>query len=84
MKSLNWIVSILLFLAGIWLVIAPFATGFQPARLAWTSATSNSVWNGVVLTGLSLAGMLISGLLGALELLAGAKPQAAPAEAKRA
>lgn len=50
-----------LFLAGLWLVAAPFALRFQPAREGWAGVTRVDVTVGGVLAGagfLGLAGVL--------------------------
>ncbi|MGV9302522.1 DUF948 domain-containing protein [Nonomuraea sp. NPDC004354] len=49
----------LLFVGGLWLVAAPFVTGYQPRGAAWTDATVNDVWIGGLLAAgafLTLAG----------------------------
>jgi cytochrome c oxidase assembly factor CtaG len=50
----------LLFLLGIWLVVAPFATQTQPVEGSWQLATINDVAAGGVLILVSLLGGLIS------------------------
>ena len=51
---------VLLFLIGIWLVIAPFATETQPVGAAWQAATINDVAAGGTLIVASLLGVLAS------------------------
>ncbi|MFD2356733.1 hypothetical protein ACFSTC_56945 [Nonomuraea ferruginea] len=41
----------LLFLAGLWLVAAPFVVGYQPRGAALTAATVNDLWIGGALAG---------------------------------
>ncbi|MEV0597291.1 hypothetical protein [Nonomuraea cavernae] len=41
----------LLFLAGLWLVVAPFAVGYQPRGAAYADATVNDLWMGGLLAG---------------------------------
>ena len=54
-------VLVVVFLAGLWLVAAPFALRFQPARAGWTGVTRVDVTVGGVL---AVAGFL--GLFGTL------------------
>lgn len=46
----------LVFLAGAWLVAAPFVTGQQPVSAPWTAATTNDVIVGAALAVLGFAG----------------------------
>ncbi len=48
----------LIFLAGVWLVAAPFAVRFQPPHAAWTGITRADVVLGAVLAVTGLGGML--------------------------
>ncbi|MFG1947360.1 hypothetical protein [Nonomuraea sp. NPDC048826] len=48
----------LLFLAGIWLVAAPFAVGYQPRDAAFTPATVNDLWIGGGLAAVSFLGLV--------------------------
>ncbi|MEU8251378.1 hypothetical protein [Nonomuraea sp. NPDC048916] len=41
----------LLFVAGLWLIAAPFVTGHQPRGAAYTDATVNDLWVGGLLSG---------------------------------
>jgi len=50
----------LLFLLGIWLVVAPFATQTQPIEGSWQLATIDDIVAGGVLILVSLLGGLIS------------------------
>lgn len=51
-------------LTGVWLMTAPFATGYQPADAEWVDATRVGVWTGVllVLGGLAVTGMFAGAL----------------------
>lgn len=51
---------VLLFLLGVWLVVAPFATQTQPVVGPWELATINDVAVGGVLILVSLLGGLIN------------------------
>lgn len=48
----------LLFLAGLWLVAAPFVVGYQPRDAALTPATVNDLWVGGALAGVSFLGLI--------------------------
>lgn len=39
--------SLILFLAGGWLILAPFALGYQPSGADWVSQTTNNVATGI-------------------------------------
>ena len=45
------------FAAGIWLVAAPFALGYQPAGAGWTGATKTDVITGGLLAVAGFAGL---------------------------
>jgi hypothetical protein len=49
-------------LAGAWLMLAPFALGYQPSGAAWVNATVTDFWTGVILLVISLVGLLLYGL----------------------
>ena len=49
-------------LAGAWLMLAPFALGYQPSGAAWVNATVTDFWTGVILLAISLVGLLLYGL----------------------
>jgi len=51
-------VLFLLFLAGIWLTISPFAMTTQPSGQHWIASTINNVTIGGVLMAVSLFGIL--------------------------
>ncbi len=46
-----------IFLAGLWLVVAPFALRFQHAHAGWTGATRADVITGAILALAAFAGM---------------------------
>ena len=48
---------IAVFAAGIWLVAAPFALGYQPAGAGWTGATKTDVILGGLLAVAGFAGL---------------------------
>jgi hypothetical protein len=51
-------VLLLLFLAGIWLVISPFVMTTQPSGAHWIASTINTVTVGAVIMVVSLFGIL--------------------------
>lgn len=55
-------------LAGIWLVLAPFVTGYQPGGVPWITATIHHVATGTILAVISFASVLTV-LGGALRFL---------------
>jgi heme exporter protein D len=50
--------AVLGFLGGLWLILAPFAQGYQPAGASWSDATVNDFWVGIGLALISLLGFL--------------------------
>jgi uncharacterized membrane protein len=58
----------LVFAAGIWLVAAPFALGYQHARIDWTGTTRTDVITGGVLAVAGFAGLfaVVAGRVGEL------------------
>jgi hypothetical protein len=48
-----------LFLAGLWLITAPFALGDQPRTGPWTTPTRTDLITGGILAALSAVGLLI-------------------------
>src|SRR5947209_11165359 len=76
------VASLIIFLAGGWLVLAPFALSYQPYGASWDSQTTNDFATGIpvaVLALVSFAFFFVS-LLGALRaagiLVARQRPQA--------
>jgi hypothetical protein len=45
------------FAAGVWLVAAPFALGYQPVGAGWTGATKTDVITGGMLAAAGFAGL---------------------------
>ena len=43
-------------LAGAWLILAPFALGYQPAGADWIDATRVDFWTGIAVLAISLVG----------------------------
>ena len=73
--------SLIILLAGGWLILAPFALGYQPYGGDWVSQTTNDFWVGIpvaVVALLSFA-LFFGSLIGALRasgvLLARPRPQ---------
>ena len=46
-------------LAGAWLMLAPFALGYQPSGGSWGDATRNDFWAGLAVVLLSLVGTVL-------------------------
>ena len=47
--------SLLIFLAGGWLILAPFALGYQPYNASWVSQTTNDFATGIPVAVVALA-----------------------------
>lgn len=58
-RLIGAIVSLLALFAGLWLVLAPFALGFQPQGADWTDMTLADVWTGIPLAVVGLAGIIV-------------------------
>src|SRR5215470_8708780 len=60
--------SLIIFLAGGWLILAPFALGYQPYGADWVSQTTNSFVMGICIAVVALVAFILffSSLLGAL------------------
>ena len=71
------------FLAGLWLVAAPFVVGYQAPGAGWTGATKTDVIIGGVLAACGFAGIMgvIAGRVG--ELYADARSAASLAVSER-
>jgi hypothetical protein len=71
------------FLAGAWLVAAPFAIGYQPPGAGWIGATKTDVITGGLLAVAGFAGLIavIAGRVG--EMYADARSAAALAASER-
>ena len=60
--------SLIIFLAGGWLILAPFALGYQPYGADWVSQTTNDFATGIPVAVVALASFVLFfySLLGAL------------------
>jgi hypothetical protein len=60
--------SLIIFLAGGWLILAPFALGYQPYGVAWASQTTNSFIIGICVAVVALVAfaLFFYSLLGSL------------------
>lgn len=76
------VASLLLFLAGGWLILAPFALGYQPYGADWVSQSTNDFATGIPVAVVAVVafGFFFAALLGALRtagvLVARPRPQA--------
>ena len=76
------VASLLIFLAGGWLILAPFALGYQPYGADWVTQTTNNFATGIPVAVVALIAFafFFTGLLGALRaagvLAARPRPQA--------
>lgn len=52
------VASCLALLAGLWLILAPFALGIQPSNTDWKDETLTDFWSGVGLGALGLIGLI--------------------------
>jgi hypothetical protein len=62
--------SLIIFLAGGWLILAPFALGYQPYGADWVSQTTNSFVLGICVAVVALISfaLFFSSLLGSLRV----------------
>jgi hypothetical protein len=73
--------SLIILLAGGWLILAPFALGYQAYGADWVSQTTNDFWVGIPVAVVALVSfaLFFAALLGALRasgvLLAQPRPQ---------
>lgn len=44
---------------GAWLMVAPFALGYQPGGADWTDATKNDFWTGLAVLLVSVLGLVL-------------------------
>ena len=76
---IGMVASLLLVLAGGWLIVAPFALGYQPYGIDWVSQTTNNLVVGICVAVVALVafGFFFAALLGALRAagLLAARPQ---------
>lgn len=69
--------SVLVMLAGLWLMQAPFAFGYQPGGASWADATKNDFWMGLAIALVSLIGigLFVQSLLAELRRVGVIKPR---------
>src|SRR5260370_3762703 len=76
---IGMVASLLIFLAGGWLIVAPFALGYQPYGADWVSQTTNNVATGIPVAVVALVAFafFFVALLGALRAarVLGARPR---------
>jgi hypothetical protein len=58
-RLIGAIASLLAMMAGLWLVLSPFALGFQKKDADWTDATLTDVWTGLPLALVGLVGVIV-------------------------
>lgn len=58
-RLIGAIASLLAMMAGLWLVLSPFALGFQEKDTDWTDATLTDVWTGLPLALVGLVGVIV-------------------------
>jgi hypothetical protein len=58
-RLIGAIASLLAMMAGLWLVLSPFALGFQEKDQDWTDATLTDVWTGLPLALVGLVGVIV-------------------------
>ncbi|WP_152353941.1 hypothetical protein [Brachybacterium subflavum] len=58
-RLIGAIASLLAMMAGLWLVLSPFALGFQKKDADWTDATLTDVWTGLPLALVGLIGVIV-------------------------
>jgi hypothetical protein len=81
------VASLAIFLAGGWLILAPFALGYQPYGADWVSQTTNDFVVGICVAAVALVSfvLFLFSLLGSLRasgvIAARPRTQAVPAEA---
>ena len=75
--------SLISLIVGGWLVLAPFALGYQPYGASWTNQTTNSFWVGIAVVVVSVASvyLFVASLRGELKPLGATEPKAQPAAA---
>ncbi|HET8628502.1 MAG TPA: hypothetical protein VFL91_13860 [Thermomicrobiales bacterium] len=73
-------VGLVTLLIGAWLMIAPFALGYQPYGAGWADATLNDFWFGLGVVLVSLAGLVLFALalLGDLRAAGVVRPRPRP------
>ena len=82
------VASLIIFLAGGWLILAPFALGYQPYGASWVSQTTNNFVVGICVAVVALISfaLFFFSLLGSLRatgvIAARSQSQAVPAQAE--
>jgi hypothetical protein len=76
--------SLIIFLAGGWLILAPFALGYQPYGASWVDQTTNNFVTGIPVAVVALAAfaLFFASLIGSLRaggILAARRPAQVPA-----
>ncbi len=56
--------TVLTFLAGVWVFLAPFIVGYQEVGQNWIDATRNDLWTGGALIAISLLTLLLFAAFG--------------------
>lgn len=71
---------VVVFLAGLWLVAAPFLVGYQPRGAHWTPATRNDVIVGAVVAAVAFAAFFaaLAGIVRDLYRRPGSRPDTPP------
>ncbi|NRQ37495.1 hypothetical protein HII36_37540 [Nonomuraea sp. NN258] len=57
-KYVGAVTALLALIAGLWLMIAPFALGGQPENADWTNTTLSEFWTGLGVAVVGLAGAI--------------------------
>ena len=72
--------SLVTLIVGAWLILAPFALGYQPYGADWASQTSNDFWVGIAVVLLSLVGLALfaASLMGSLRVAGVVRRQVRP------
>ncbi len=84
------VTSLILFLSGGWVILAPFALGYQPYGADWVRQTTNDFATGMPVAVVALVGfaLFFASLLGALRtagvLVSRPRPQAAAVDQPQA
>ena len=73
--------SLISLIVGGWLVLAPFALGYQPYGASWTNQTTNSFWVGIAVVVVSLASifLFVASLRGEIRPFEATRPETQPA-----
>jgi len=76
-------ICVSIFFGGGWLMVSPFALGYQRYGDPWTTATTNDFWVGLSITLFSLVGIMLFAfsLLGMLQAAGFLRPSPRPGRA---